>query len=206
MYARPRRGRDRGTVAGVELRPASALRRVTRRAFRRHRDRIIEVVPEAEIHNTGGTSIPSTVTRGDLDIHVRVPPEAFGRAVAALALRYRAYRPEQWTDEFATFEDARAKTPPVGVALTAIGGEHDERFVRGWQRLATDPRLVDEYNALKSRHVGDAVAYETAKSAFFSRLVAPGARSASPDIRSPDDPGIEPPPRSPRSSIHPPEA
>jgi hypothetical protein len=39
--------------------------------------------------------------------------------------------------------------PETGIALTAIDGEHDHRFLTSWQQLRTDPDLVAELNALK---------------------------------------------------------
>ncbi len=129
------------------------------------------MLPQAEVRHTGGSSLPTALTLGDLDIHVRVPGDAFGRAVEALTELYEVFRPDHWTDAFATFKDGRATDPPVGVALTAVGSEHDDRFVRAWEKLAAEPRLVDEYNALKRRHARDPGACEVEKSAFFTRLV-----------------------------------
>jgi len=53
-----------------------------------------------------------------------------------------------WTAEFATFIALNASIA-TGIALTTIGGEHDHRFIVGWDRLACDRRLLEEYNALK---------------------------------------------------------
>jgi GrpB-like predicted nucleotidyltransferase (UPF0157 family) len=86
-----------------------------------------------------------------------------------------------WTAGFAAFVAADTAIP-TGVALTAIGDEHDQRFVAAWEHLRSDPRLLAEYNALKLKYEGatDAAAYEAAKSAFFSALMS---RSDSPRRR-----------------------
>jgi hypothetical protein len=79
-----------------------------------------------------------------------------------------------WTGEFATFVAPHAPVA-TGVALTAVGGEHDRRFLVGWERLKREPLLLEQYNALKLEYEGapDADSYETAKSAFFSVLADP---------------------------------
>lgn len=139
-------------------------------AFAIEQPMIRAAVPSAEVLHTGASSIDGLLTLGDLDIHVRVDEGEFSRAASALETLYAPYRPAMWTDGFAAFQGS-AGNIPVGVALTAIDGEHDRRFRRGWQRIAADPALVDEYNALKLRHVGgNAEAYEAEKSDFFSRL------------------------------------
>jgi GrpB-like predicted nucleotidyltransferase (UPF0157 family) len=67
----------------------------------------------------------------------------------------------------------------TGLALTAIGGEHDQRFVFAWDRLRSDPQLLEEHNALKLKYedAPDAALYEAAKSAFFSAVVAAATHS-----------------------------
>jgi len=122
--------------------------------------------------HTGGTSVAAALTRGDLDIHVRVSPDDFPRACDALAQAYTRHRPDIWTAGFATFV-AEDTAIPTGVALTAIGDEHDQRFVVAWDSLRRDPQLLAKYNALKLKHehAPDATSYEAEKSAFFSALV-----------------------------------
>jgi GrpB-like predicted nucleotidyltransferase (UPF0157 family) len=117
------------------------------------------------------------MTRGDLDIHVRVAPTDFDSARDELSRAYASYQRETWTDEFATFVRADAEIE-TGVVLTALGGEHDRRFAVAWRRLRSDPELLGEYNALKEAHAGamDDHLYRAAKSAFFDRL-APAAES-----------------------------
>lgn len=160
---------------GSPGRPAPALRQTSAltglaRAFGAERRRILAVVPGAEVIHTGATSVPTMLTRGDLDIHVRVAADSFPAAVEALRECYRDYRPEMWTDGFAAFVGDGGRLP-VGVVLTAAGGEHDVRFTRAWARLSADAALVDELNALKrSGAEAGTAAYEAAKSAFFDRL------------------------------------
>jgi GrpB-like predicted nucleotidyltransferase (UPF0157 family) len=141
-------------------------------AFEPERAKIQALLPQAEVLHTGATSVAAALTRGDLDIHVRVMADDFSRACERLAHAYVSYRMDMWTAGFATFVAADTSIP-TGVALTAIGDEHDQRFVVGWDRLRSDLHLLAEYNALKLNYEAapDATSYEAAKSAFFSALV-----------------------------------
>ena len=157
----------------LHFRPAHALGAGIARAFKDEQAEILSLLPHAEVLHTGATSVPAALTRGDLDIHVRVSSAEFSGARDALGGIYASYRTETWTGEFATFIALDASIA-TGIALTAIGGEHDHRFIIGWDRLACDRRLLEEYNALKLKYddTADADSYEAAKSTFFSALVA----------------------------------
>ncbi|MDT0165005.1 hypothetical protein Q9R32_05495 [Actinotalea sp. AC32] len=122
-----------------------------------------------ELRLTGGSSVPGTVTRGDVDLHLRVAAEDLAAVVATLRGVYVVVHPEIWQATLVTFEVP--DTPlPTGVAVTPVGSEHDVRFTRTWARLGADPALLAEYTALKA---GDAAGYEARKSAFFDRLARP---------------------------------
>lgn len=138
---------------------------------------IRRLLPEAEVAHTGGTSLPDALTRGDVDLLVRVAPEAFAHAASALSERFRRYRPDIWERGFAAFVVPEETRLPTGIALTAVGGEHDRRFTRSWQRLAARPDLLAEHNELKLRFDGtnDEEGYRAAKSSFFTRLAAEAA-------------------------------
>lgn len=116
----------------------------------------------------GGSSVAGALTRGDIDLHLRVQPDDFTDLVEALKSTFAVVHPEIWATTLATFHVA--DDPPVGLAVTPLGSEHDLRFTRSWQLIAADPRLVQEYNEVK-RSAPDAE-YEARKSAFFDRLLA----------------------------------
>jgi GrpB-like predicted nucleotidyltransferase (UPF0157 family) len=163
----------RDTTRPIQLRRASEFEGIEV-AFECERARLLALLPAAEVLYTGGTSIPGALTRGDLDVHVRVAPADFVSALDKLSRAYASYRRETWTDEFATFVRADAEAD-TGVALTAVGGEHDGRFLIAWWRLRSDPQLLAEYNALKEAHDGATEdLYRVAKCAFFDRLTADG--------------------------------
>ena len=148
------------------LRPAEEVVTDARRILAAVQARLAPLLPPHELTLNGGSSVPGALTKGDVDLHLRVAPADFAATVGVLRTLYAVVHPEIWQDTLATF--AVAAELPTGLAVTPAGSEHDVRFRRTWQLLAADPRLVAEYNAVKQ----EAADYEAAKSAFFDRLLA----------------------------------
>jgi hypothetical protein len=113
----------------------------------------------------GGSSVPGALTRGDVDLHLAVPPAEFGSAVAAIRTVHEVVHPEIWQPTLATF-GVRAALP-AGLAVTPAGSVHDRRFRRAWARLAGEPELLAAYNAVKE--LGED-GYEERKAAFFDEV------------------------------------
>ncbi|MEU8234303.1 GrpB family protein [Actinoplanes sp. NPDC048967] len=155
-----------------ELRPAAEVITTARAILAHEQARLAALLGEHELALVGGSSVPGALTKGDVDLHLRVPAAGFGAAVAALREIYVVVRPEIWQESLATFEVPGAPLP-TGVAVTPVGSEHDTRFRRGWQLLAADPALVDAYNAMKLRHRDRPEKYEQRKSAFFDMFMDP---------------------------------
>ena len=122
---------------------------------------------------TGGASVPGALTKGDIDLHLRVEPDAFSPVVIRLRAAYPVAGADSWAPTLAVFDVPAPRA--TGLAVTPTGSEHDQRFRLTWQALRSDPALLDEYNALKTATVNTAD-YEHRKSAFFTRLAAEGAR------------------------------
>jgi GrpB-like predicted nucleotidyltransferase (UPF0157 family) len=138
-----------------------------RAAFLDHERRIRTRLPDVQIRHTGGSSVPGVLTSGDVDLQVRVDRTSFATARDALSELYDALHPDAWGEDSAYFA-ARDADPPVEVALTVIGTLDDLHHGAAWDRLAADPKLIDEYNALKRAHEGGSEdAYSAAKRAFF---------------------------------------
>lgn len=138
-----------------------------RAACRAVRRRMTVLGIEGDLLLTGGASVPGALTKGDIDLHLRVPPGSFRSAVDRLRVEYRTASLSTWAETLAVFEVPASR--PTGLAVTAAGSEHDLRFSRAWERLRSDPALLEEYNDLKRAAFGDA-SYEERKSAFFTRL------------------------------------
>ena len=127
----------------------------------------------AEIRHIGATAVPGCLTKGDLDIVIRVAAEDFRQTEAVLASRFARNSGSVRTDTFSAFED-KSRAPDLGVQLTVIGGPFDvfHRFV---EALLLSPRLVEDYNALKRAHDnGDMAVYRAAKDAFIARVLSTG--------------------------------
>lgn len=131
---------------------------------------------EGELVLTGGTSVGGALTKGDIDLHLRVEPDAFGAVVVRLRRAYPVASAQAWAATLAVFEVPARR--PTGLAVTPIGSEHDRRFRATWQALRRDRVLLAQYNALKSATVGTEE-YEHRKSAFFSTLAGEGERRPS---------------------------
>lgn len=144
------------TTDGASVERARAVARAVRALLTEHG------VP-GELILTGGSSLPGLLTKGDIDLHLRVSAADFEPAVERLHGLADAVHPEIWTRTFATFE--RNDEPAVGIAVTVVECEHDIRFTRGWAHLARNPAARTDYNALKRT-----TDYEVAKSRFFDEI------------------------------------
>lgn len=131
---------------------------------------ILRVLPGADVQHIGATSVPGLITRGDLDVCVRVPAGDFGAAEREVALLYARNEGNDLTATYAAFLDAGTR-PPLGVQLVAAGGPED-MFVRLRDLLRARPDLVASLNGLKARHEGaEAGVYRSAKSAWIERVL-----------------------------------
>ena len=127
----------------------------------------------ADIRHIGATAVPGCLTKGDLDIVVRVPTADFEAADAALAAHFGRNTGSIRTESFSAFEDGLLD-PHLGIQLTTIGGAHDyfHLFV---DALLASPALVTKYNALKQQFDGvEMAAYRRAKDAFVERVIWSG--------------------------------
>jgi GrpB-like predicted nucleotidyltransferase (UPF0157 family) len=127
--------------------------------------------PTADIRHVGATAVPGCLTKGDLDIVVRVTAEDFKAADTALALRYARNDGSVRSTDFSALEDA-SDHPHLGIQLTAIDSPFDS-FHLFAEALRQSPQLVDKYNALKRAHDGgDMSVYRAAKDAFVEKVLA----------------------------------
>jgi hypothetical protein len=150
------------------LRPAAGLRCAALAILAAERGRLAALgLPPHELELTGGCSVDGALTKGDVDLHLRVDRASFDAVVAALRGVYEVVLPEIWQPgALATFAVPGAALP-TGVAVTPVGSAHDVRFRRSWALLRADPELLAAYNAVKVAGPD----YEEAKSTFFDRLM-----------------------------------
>ncbi|MFT4277233.1 MAG: GrpB family protein [Rhodopseudomonas sp.] len=145
------------------------------RLFVAVQQQLVAVLPKTcELLHIGATSVPGCLTKGDLDIVVRVQREDFQAAEAALAARYARNSGSVRTNEFAAFEDETC-TPHLGIQLTVKGGGFDV-FHQFAAALRADPALVKRYNELKRAHDGQPMdRYRAAKDAFVTDALRLGS-------------------------------
>lgn len=55
-----------------------------------------KLLPFAEVHHVGSTAVPGSLTKGDLNINIRVIQEDFDRAVNILKSHYSIAQPQNW--------------------------------------------------------------------------------------------------------------
>ncbi|TGD98580.1 GrpB family protein [Methylobacterium nonmethylotrophicum] len=124
----------------------------------------------AELLHVGATAIPGCLTKGDLDIVVRVEAADFAQADAALAGRFTRNTGSDRTEDFAAFEDGD-RVPPLGIQLVVRGGAYDD-FHRFAEALRRDPDRLRRYNDLKRAFHGRPMeAYRAAKGAFIASVL-----------------------------------
>ncbi|AHB48294.1 hypothetical protein W911_07655 [Hyphomicrobium nitrativorans NL23] len=125
----------------------------------------------ADVRHVGATAVAACLTKGDLDVVVRVEADAFADADRALAARFARNEGSKRTACFSSFEDS-GTVPHLGIQLTVQGGA-DDCFHLLTDALSADPALVEAYNALKRRFDGEPMeAYREAKGAFIRDVLA----------------------------------
>ena len=125
----------------------------------------------ADVRHVGATAVSGCLTKGDLDIVVRVPAEDFADAERILTARYARNSGSSWTDTFASFEDP-GTAPHLGIQLAVVGGPEDF-FHLFSDALSNNPWLLADYNALKCAFDGKPMDdYRAAKGAFVTKVLS----------------------------------
>ena len=147
-------------MTGLCFRPAAELWPLVDRAFQRHSREIRVLVPSATVEHVGATSVPGLLTKGDLDLLVRVPPGEVDAAVEALQRRYPG------------LVDESDPQLPVGIEVVAEGSDRAHRVLELRRRFRGDPVLVARANDLRRQFAGgDAGEYEVAKQALYASVL-----------------------------------
>jgi GrpB-like predicted nucleotidyltransferase (UPF0157 family) len=155
----------------VKFRPTDEMRTAADSAFLAQRGRIVSLLPNSTVQHVGATSIPGSLTKGDVDLLVGVDQTEFLEAVDALAAVYERHQLENWTSTYASFKD-EAGPLPVGVQLVVGGSPEEQHFLEFRDLLCRDARLLDQYNRLKRNHDGvDPDSYVIAKAAFIENVL-----------------------------------
>jgi GrpB-like predicted nucleotidyltransferase (UPF0157 family) len=136
----------------------------------RHKALITKVLPEADIQHVGSSAIPNSLTKGDLDLQVRVDAENFPKAVDELSKLYELNEGSTKTSSFRAFKDDSAD-PPLGVQLTVKDSEFDF-FWKIRDVLLLNDKYRNKYDDLKRKYEGkDMELYREEKNSFFEKLM-----------------------------------
>ncbi len=156
----------------MRFRDEHEFRGVVSEAFHRHRTLIVAALPRAEIEHIGATAVPGALTKGDLDLLVRVSKPDFALASERLRSLYQVNQSENWSEGFASFRETPEDEVPVGVQLVVANGLDDRLFISWREYLRNDPDLLERYNSFKRAQTGaEPDAYIEAKAKFFEAIL-----------------------------------
>lgn len=140
------------------------------KVFEDQKRRIQALLLNADIQHIGSTAIPGSITKGDLDINVRVSKNDFDKAIEVLKQLYDVNQPENWNDTFASFKDENNLGIDFGLQLSIKDSKYDD-FTKLRDVLINDPNLVQEYNQMKQKYEGKGMdEYRKEKANFFQKL------------------------------------
>lgn len=132
-------------------------------AFEALQERLHAILPgKADIQHIGATAIPGCLTKGDLDLCIRVEQKNFPACDTALTKHFPRNTGSDKTDSFAAFHAENA-----GIQLVVSRSEYDT-FTAFRDLLSANPTLLADYNALKQKYHGKPMdEYRKAKSDFI---------------------------------------
>lgn len=141
-----------------------------RQVYEQNEEQIMRVLWFADIQHIGSSAIPDSITKGDVDLNIRVELKDFKKAKKELKKLYQINQPENWTPNFASFKDDKSFTLPVGVQLTIKDSKYDD-FAKLRDLLINNSNLLEEYNQMKQKYEGkDMDEYRKEKAEFFEKL------------------------------------
>ena len=150
--------------------PEPQVRARITRSFEHLRSVLRPLVEGSEIHHVGSTAVPGSLTKGDLDIQIRVTAELFETVRSRLRALYPVNEGGFRGADAISFE-CRDGDVPVGIHLTVIDGSSDLQH-RFRDRMLASTSLQQEYDELKRRFEGGSMrAYRDAKEEFVLRVM-----------------------------------
>ena len=141
------------------------------RIFRALQRDLQRLLPGVHVEHVGGTSVPGLLTKGDLDVQVRVDAENFASYSRILSDLYEPNKGGFWCKDGRSFKHQEGPIP-IGLHLTVIGGSCDVQW-KHRDALLQSPTLRRELNALKARtRDWSEEQYYQVKDVFFSKIAA----------------------------------
>ncbi len=150
----------------VRFKLAKEFEKEIEKLFFEQKRRILKLLPLAKVKHIGSTSLPNTITKGDLDILVMVRSENFKMAVRKLKRIYKTNQLNNWDENFASFKNDKLK-----FGLQLITPKDVIGFTKHTRLFKRDPKLLKRYNRLKRKYEGKSMReYRRAKKQFFKKL------------------------------------
>ena len=153
----------------LELRAVESLAGEVELVLAELRGELSTIAPDVCVEHIGATSMPDGITKGDVDVNLRVAAERFDSLVASLSARFDVAQPQNWSGTYASFSDAR-RGLPLGIQVTVTGSD-DDFLVDLRDRMLENPDLRCRYDAVKRANASAGRdAYWHAKDDFLRRL------------------------------------
>jgi GrpB-like predicted nucleotidyltransferase (UPF0157 family) len=137
--------------------------------FEKLKGRLSRAIPYSEIEHVGSSAIMGALSKGDLDVLVRISKDRFPEAIEAIQSLGFSVKPGTLRTESLCMLEG-----PNEVAVQLIEkGSKFEMFVRFRDRMNADPSLVEKYNQLKLSCAGKSPnEYRAIKSKFIELVLA----------------------------------
>lgn len=154
----------------VSFKKSDEIRPHIENIFEKEKLKILSKLSHGEVHHIGSTSVSGLLTKGDLDINVRVEVDQYENAVAVLQEMYQVNQLENWAkDDYASFK-GDVSGVDFGAQLTVKNAPHDF-FILFRDTLRKNPELVVKYNDLKTHFEGKTMDEYRAEKEKFCRAV-----------------------------------
>jgi GrpB-like predicted nucleotidyltransferase (UPF0157 family) len=133
--------------------------------------KLARLFPEVEAHHIGATAIPGSLTKGDVDVLLRVPKARFQTVVKVLRQHFTIKQAGNWTPEFASFGDDARHVLPAGIQVVIEDSSMDFfLFLRDYFISHRD--ALDKYNRLRLIHAAEGQkSYRKAKNEFLEKIL-----------------------------------
>jgi len=141
--------------------------------FQEEKNNLLKILDNfsVSIEHFGGSSIPGSLTKRDVDIQIRTQNKDFLQVVEKIKYYADIKRKDLWTENLALFKND-SKTFPVDYIITTNGSEAEQYYFGGRDLLLKDPKLLIEYNNLKKSFEGKQYKnYREAKTNFWRKTL-----------------------------------
>ncbi len=120
----------------------------------------------------GGSSIPGSLARKELDIQIRTKNKDHKKVTLLMKKYAPSKREDVWSPTLSIFSNEE-KEFPVDYAVTVFGSPIEKRFCELRDILKKEPLLLEEYNTMKKSFEGKAYKeYGEAKRNFVKKILS----------------------------------